>query len=85
MPVDDDIWEEYGPGAVGVGWELGLLSLERYLAGEPLNADFQTTEAGRAFAARSSEAWGEANIAAGADPEAALAAAARTTAAYAGV
>src|SRR4051812_2378358 len=84
VPVGDDIWEQYGPGAVGVGWELGLLSLERYLAGEPLTADFQTTEAGRAFAARSSEAWGEADIAAGTDPEAARAAAARTTAAYTG-
>ena len=84
VPVGDDIWDEYGPGAVGVGWELGLLSLERYLAGEPLTPDFQTTEAGREFSARVSEAWGDADIAAGTDPEAARAAAARTAAAYAG-
>ena len=27
-----DHWTEYGPGAVGVGWELGLMALEFHLA-----------------------------------------------------
>src|SRR5688572_7532141 len=25
--VDDDRWQQFGPGAVGVGWELGMLGL----------------------------------------------------------
>jgi uncharacterized protein YndB with AHSA1/START domain len=82
--VGDDIWEQYGPGAVGVGWDLGLHSLDRYLAGAPLNQDFQLSAEGRALSIESSEAWGEASIAAGTDPEVARGAAARTTAAYAG-
>ena len=30
--VPDDMWSEYGPGAVGVGWDGGLLGLALYLA-----------------------------------------------------
>ena len=33
-PVDPDLWTQYGPGAVGVGWDLGLLGLGMYLAGD---------------------------------------------------
>src|SRR6185503_20260166 len=29
----DEMWNEYGPGAVGVGWEGGLLGLELHLGG----------------------------------------------------
>ena len=28
----DERWAQFGPGAVGVGWELGLLGLSLYLA-----------------------------------------------------
>ena len=31
--VPDEMWEEYGPGAVGVGWEQGLLGLSLHLRG----------------------------------------------------
>src|SRR4051812_1306177 len=31
--VPEDRWAEYGPGAVGVGWEMGLLGLTLYLEG----------------------------------------------------
>lgn len=27
-PDDDQTWAEFGPGAVGVGWDLALMSLE---------------------------------------------------------
>ena len=31
--VPGDRWAEYGPGAVGVGWDMGLLGLELHLRG----------------------------------------------------
>ncbi|GGJ88622.1 activator of HSP90 ATPase [Pilimelia anulata] len=82
----DDHWDEYGPGAVGLGWDLALLGLELYLAGKPLDpaeaAAFGGTPEGRAYIAASSEAWRAASVAAGTDPERAGAAAERCLAAY---
>ena len=83
-----DHWHEFGPGAVGVGWEMGLLGMELYLTrpNEPKidEETFHTTTEGKALHTGSSEAWGRAAIAAGTDPEVALAAARRTTAFYTG-
>ncbi|HYI23680.1 MAG TPA: SRPBCC family protein, partial [Candidatus Limnocylindrales bacterium] len=83
--VPDDRWAEYGPGAVGVGWDMGLLGLSLHLRGGKLEDPIAWQEApeGREFATLSSSAWGAANIAAGADPEAADKAVANTTAFYA--
>ncbi len=83
--VPQDRWDEYGPGAVGVGWEMGLLGLSLHLSGGSVGDPmaWQMSEEGRDFATRSSEAWGAANAAAGADPAAAERAAANTTAFYA--
>ncbi len=83
--VPDEMWAQFGPGAVGVGWEGGLLGLSFHLQGASL-ADpvaWQMSDEGREFMARSSEAWGTANVAAGADPVAAATAVAHTTAFYA--
>ena len=81
-------WGEYGPGAVGVGWELGLLGLAMYLthpaAPKPDEAAFAASRCGKAFVTGSSERWGQAAVAAGADPDAARAALRRTTAFYTG-
>ena len=81
-------WGEYGPGAVGVGWELGFMGLSIHIAqpNEPMpdEADFATSPDGKAFIAGSSEGWERAAIAAGTDPDAARAAARRTTAFYTG-
>ena len=81
-------WDEYGPGAAGVGWELTLLGLaihvSRSNAGMPDEAAFSTSPVGRAFIAGSSDEWAKASVAAGTPPEAAGAAARRTTAFYAG-
>ncbi len=68
--VPDDAWALYGPGAVGVGWEQGLLGLSLHLGDESAAGDpaWQSSQEGRDYARRSSAAWGEANIAAGADP-----------------
>ena len=81
-------WDEYGPGAVGVGWEGGLLGLALHLAkpAEPKvdEVTFATSPDGKAFMRGSSQAWREAAVAAGADPDAARSAARRTTAFYTG-
>jgi uncharacterized protein YndB with AHSA1/START domain len=70
--VPDEMWAEYGPGAVGVGWDHGLHQLAVHLRDEPAAGDptaWQGLAEGYDFARRASEAWGEANRAAGADPE----------------
>ena len=81
-------WSEYGPGAVGVGWELGLMGLAIYIAqpAEPMpdEVDFATSPDGKAFISGSSEMWAQAALDAGAEPDAARAAARRTTAFYTG-
>jgi uncharacterized protein YndB with AHSA1/START domain len=88
--VDDDMWAQYGPGAVGVGWDGGLLGLSLHLAGGGELPDraaaeaWQTSEEGREFFKLSSERWAEASIAAGTDAADARAAAARTTDFYTG-
>jgi uncharacterized protein YndB with AHSA1/START domain len=83
--VPDEMWSEYGPGATGVGWEGGLLGLSLHLQGGSIEDPeaWQVSEEGRTYYARSSEAWGEANRAAGADPETVARNVANTTAFYA--
>ena len=84
-----DHWVEFGPGATGVGWDLGLLGLELHIQ-RPSDAKldeaaFVASAAGRAFVTSCSEAWGRAAIAAGTPRDAALAAAQRTAAFYTGM
>ena len=83
-----DHWDRYGPGATGVGWEMGLLGLALHIAQpdapKPDEAAFAASPDGKALITGSSEGWERAAIAAGTDPEAAHAAATRTTAAYTG-
>jgi hypothetical protein len=69
--VPDEPWTQYGPGAVGVGWDMGLLGLTLHLTGGTVGDPiaWQVSAEGREFATRSSQAWGAANLAAGADPE----------------
>lgn len=86
--VPDGFWEQYGPGAVGVGWDQALLGLEWHTTGNTVDPKsavaWLSSEEGRSFAHHSSQAWCDASIAAGTDPEKARAAAERTTAFYAG-
>ena len=81
-------WGNYGPGATGVGWELGLMGLALHLSQpnepKPDEAAFATSRDGKAFITGSSEGWEQASVAAGTDPDAARAAARRTTAFYTG-
>ena len=83
--VTDEMWAEYGPGAVGVGWEGGLLGLSLHLRGGSIDDPeaWQQSAEGREFYRRSSEAWGEANRAAGADAETVKRNVANTTTFYA--
>jgi uncharacterized protein YndB with AHSA1/START domain len=88
--VGDERWAEFGPGAVGIGWDLGLLGLSLHLAsGEPVDRErvnaWSASQEGRNFMERSSAGWRDASVAAGTAPEAADAAARRTTAFYTGV
>ena len=88
--VPDPRWDEFGPGAVGVGWDTALLGLGQYVAtGTAVDPRegmaWLGSENGREFVRSSSEDWCRASIAAGTDAAAARAAAARTTAAYTGV
>jgi uncharacterized protein YndB with AHSA1/START domain len=87
-PVDER-WPEYGPGAVGVGWDLVLAGLDVYLrtkqALDPAEvAAWSSSEAGKQFMTLSSSRWARANIEFGTDASEAEAAAARTTAFYTG-
>ena len=81
-------WSTYGPGATGVGWELGLMGLAIHLTQpaepKPDEAAFATSSDGKAFITASSDAWAQAAVAAGTALDAALAAARRTTAFYTG-
>lgn len=82
-------WETYGPGAVGVGWDTALLGLSRFLAahGEGdarLGTEWLASPPGFELVRASGRAWGHAHAASGVDEAAALAAAARTVAAYTG-
>ncbi len=88
--VDDERWAEFGPGAVGVGWELGLLGLGLHLASatsvDPnAFATWTASADGKDFISRSSDAWREASMVAGTEPRAASAAGKRTTAFYSGM
>ncbi len=81
-------WNQYGPGATGVGWEMGLMGLALHLtqpAAPKLDeAAFAASPDGKAFISGSSHGWEQAAVAAGTDPDAARAAARRTTAFYTG-
>ena len=85
--VEDERWAQFGPGAVGVGWDLALRGFALYLeSGNAVDPGaamaWSASEEGVQFIAQSSEAWGKASLAAGTDQAAAQAAAARTTAFY---
>jgi uncharacterized protein YndB with AHSA1/START domain len=88
-PSAPEHWDRYGPGAVGIGWELGLTGLAEHVvthaAVDPAAfAAWMASDDGIAFVVACSDAWAEARIAAGGDARQSRAAAARCTAAYTG-
>jgi hypothetical protein len=82
------MWAQFGPGAVGIGWDLGLIGLTAHLASgadrPPLEEAmaWQTSPAGREFVTAISAEWADASIAFGTDPGDARAAQERVTEAY---
>ncbi|HVW42258.1 MAG TPA: SRPBCC family protein [Amycolatopsis sp.] len=82
--TDDQHWDQFGPGAVGVGWDLALLGLALHLSGERIADpdEWGTSPEARDLMTQSAKAWGVAHIVSGEDPAQATAAAARTTSFY---
>ncbi len=88
-PESQAHWDQYGPGATGVGWELAMLGLEMHLSGDGTS----TIKAGQAWAGSATgkatlrgwaEAWGKAHAEAGTDAQIAKETAERTAAFYTG-
>lgn len=86
----EEHWDKYGPGAVGIGWELGLMGMDRHLADlsaeRPPEAD-QTwfgSPPAKQFIRASAAAWAQADIAGGADKDKAVEVAERTRKFYSG-
>ena len=87
-PVDPH-WDQFGPGAVGIGWDLGLIGLSLHLpSGEPVDAaavqEWTASPPGLQFMTASSDSWCDADVASGEPVDDATAKARRTLAAYTG-
>lgn len=92
LPTDtksEEHWDKYGPGAVGVGWELWLLTLNMHLCsgGKPSTeaaAAWIETPQGKVAMQAMAEAWGNAHIVAGSPAKIAEGMAERTAKFYTG-
>jgi uncharacterized protein YndB with AHSA1/START domain len=87
--VPEEFWGQFGPGAVGVGWDLGLHGLAIHIGTRrgvlpSEGMEWMGSPEGKDFIRVSSAGWGEASIADGTDRDAAMAAMGRTTAFYTG-
>jgi uncharacterized protein YndB with AHSA1/START domain len=87
--VADEMWQQFGPGAVGIGWDMMVMGLARHLATGASNdpaeaAAWLGSPEGLEFMTRSSDAWCEAHTASGEDAATARERAQRTLAAYTG-
>jgi uncharacterized protein YndB with AHSA1/START domain len=84
--VPAEFWDQFGPGAVGVGWDGALLGLALHLRDGGAHASdhegFERSPEGQQFLTASARAWGEAHRASGATAEVAEAGATATTAFY---
>ncbi|GGL28670.1 SRPBCC family protein [Nocardia jinanensis] len=86
-PVDPDMWKQFGPGAVGVGWDLALLGLGLHLDSRAEDhsaaaVEFPLTPAGNSFVRAAAGDWAEAAISDGDDPAQAHTAAEATVGFY---
>lgn len=86
----DPRWDQFGPGAVGIGWDLWFMALAQHLTNpaaekppEAAEAWFYTDEAKNVIRV-SSDGWGQANIVGGEDRSRALASAETTRKFYTG-
>jgi uncharacterized protein YndB with AHSA1/START domain len=87
--IIEEHWNQFGPGAVGIGWDLAVMGLAQHLA-TGVSADHAAAEAwmgspnGKAFMSESGEFWRAAHIASGVDPASAKERSDRTIAFYRG-
>jgi uncharacterized protein YndB with AHSA1/START domain len=83
------MWEQFGPAGTGMGWDSGLLGLALHLANPEFRDEFDAaawtaSDEGRGFLRGSADAWANAQVSDGADPDAARAAADATYGMYTG-
>jgi uncharacterized protein YndB with AHSA1/START domain len=85
VPSPPEHWEEFGPGAVGIGWELALMGLGLHLdePAAPRPAPEELPDL-TGMMRDCGAAWARAAVDGGADPEWARASARRCVAAYTG-
>ncbi|MEU7632586.1 SRPBCC family protein [Nocardia sp. NPDC049220] len=81
--VDTSLWSQFGPGAVGVGWDLALMGLGLHLSSgtavDPVEAmAFTTTPRGVVFVQAAATRWADAAVGDGDESAGAHAAAERT-------
>jgi uncharacterized protein YndB with AHSA1/START domain len=86
-PVDPAMWRQYGPGALGVGWDLALLGLGLHIeSGAAVDRAMAVTlpasADGKELIRRSATGWADAAAKDGDEAGAAHEAAARTVAFY---
>jgi uncharacterized protein YndB with AHSA1/START domain len=88
--IGEEHLKQFGPGAVGIGWDLALHGLVQHLANPAAPLDHEVIEAwsrsdtGQAFVRGSGAAWGAAHAASGEHQDEARAKAERTIAFYLG-
>lgn len=90
--LDDEylkFWDQFGPGAVGVGWDLAILGFAEHVAtgasvAPEASKEWTSTDNYREYVTASSAGWRGASISFGTSDEAAGTAADATTAFYTG-
>lgn len=91
-PTDEESrkhWDQYGPGATGVGWELAMQGLDMHISGDgsptiEAGETWAGSATGKAALRRWADAWGRAHAATGTDAQIAMEIAMRTAAFYTG-
>ena len=87
--IIEDHWNQFGPGAVGIGWDLAVVGLALHLT-TGKSVDHAAAEAwmgspnGKTFMTHSGEFWRAAHVASGVDPASAKQRSDRTIAFYRG-
>ncbi|MET8150954.1 SRPBCC family protein [Actinoplanes sp. NPDC049668] len=88
--VAQELWDQFGPSATGIGWDMGLHGLNMHLTDPATALDpkdgmaWMLSDEGKLFSRLSSDAWAEVAIADGTDPVVARERADRCYAAYTG-
>ena len=87
--IIEDHWKQFGPGAVGIGWDLALMGLARHLvSGAPKEQAaamaWMGSANGKEFMSQSGESWRAAHVESGEDPASAKERSDRTIAFFRG-